>query len=709
MFLFGFIFLIIQAAIVAHACKPWIVTVKTKGLEQPKAVAWQVALWVILAQYVGDLGAAFAGGGFGSTVLVFLVLISFFAEIGFCLYIGNRSKAAIKARPSVIAMNDQEQAAQIEQAWTDYEARMRARGPMVKLGFSTATLYGRNHAGGLERDWRIYQSADDLSLGTLVVGRPGTGKTFAILGPWVRDWLTTSTTSGLFAFGVKPDWTLQIARTALFAGRSADQIAVIGEGPGRIRVNALDGMTRLSPDAAGAVAGEALSSTGSGGGDIAYFRREVASFTRNSLSVVVGLELTGPFSLTLEPSDTAAANGARPKTIVPSYDLDWVRQVWMLSREEWQAFSGVARDRAATLAEHGATDEAEDLGIALDWLDEFFSREDKNRQGITSSLSASIGALLTAPAPFRRAFTQKGKTPVDLGALLDAGGVVIVDIDLEKHRDAGALAYAFLFAQFQGYMSERLARLRTASTVLNHVGFVADEYARIARPDDLAMFQLARESRIASVVGIQTMTGLEQKIGKDAANGIANALGTTVLLPGTGDPASLALISLGQVDNETMSYSRNVGTSHSGGIGVGSLQEMMGTYGTSSGESWSSSTRQIAALDPQVYAGLRRHLGSEFAANEQWTDIVIRTFQQRQVNGQTVMTEAAEVVWTWAWAPSKDITAPANSALQEVFENRAKTPLPLRYDDATPAPTKLLKPRPLPKLECEEEEDIITG
>ena len=318
----------------------------------------------------------------------------------------------------------------------------------------------------------------------------------------------------------------------------------------------------------------------------------------------------------------------------------------------------------------------------------FFKRDGRNRDAITSSLSASIGALLTAPASFRRAFTRRGASPIDLGQILDGGGVVIIDIDLDAHSTAGALAYAFLFSQFKQFMGDRLKRLRDPHERLNHVGLVADEYPRVARADDLRMFQLAREAQIASLIAIQTMTGLEQTIGKSAAEGIAHALGTTILLPGTGDPASLALISLGQVDREIESYSKNVGISRSGAAAFGSINDLSESLSNSSGESWSTSIQQQQVIDPQVYASLRRHLGKQYPADDQWTDMVIRTFQPRIRNGVQTHGEAAEIIWRTGWQPSPSITAPEGTALREVLDNKPRAAIPV-----TPVVTALPAPR----------------
>ena len=144
---------------------------------------------------------------------------------------------------------------------------------------------------------------------------------------------------------------------------------MVGEGPGRVAVNAIDGISRLTPDAVGTVAGDSLSAAGSGSGDLNYFKSEVSSFARNALKIVEGIEATGQ---SLEFVIPAAVEGGRERIVTPSYDLDWIRQVWMLSPEEWASLSGSLHQSAALLETQHLIDEAEDFVIAIEWLDSFF-------------------------------------------------------------------------------------------------------------------------------------------------------------------------------------------------------------------------------------------------------------------------------------------------------------------------------------------------
>lgn len=250
----------------------------------------------------------------------------------------------------------------------------------------------------------------------------------------------------------------------------------------------------------------------------------------------------------------------------------------------------------------------------------------------------------------RRAFC--GEEPFEVGAALDAGHVVILDVDLGKYDAAARLVYLLAFEQLRLHMLKRIGRIEDGA-VLNPVAFVSDEYAEVAIREHKRMWRLCREACIAPIIAYQLQSDLQDTVGShDAADALVAGFATKVIFR-TDDEASVSVVSrgLGKAEVERTSRTTSQG-SNQGWSGGG-----VGASGQSGGENWSESEatamQERSVVDAQLVQALRSDIRREIPVEAQVAEALVIT----NVGGKRV----ADVCEVRAWDPPR-----TSSHLEEI-------------------------------------------
>ncbi len=424
-----------------------------------------------------------------------------------------------------------------------------ATGPLIHLARATGKLAERGHVGALAKGHLITVNADNAYYGTLVLGPSGSGKTRGVLQRWSRDWLMWPD-AGLFAYGIKPDWSLTLAKIAIFCGRRDDQIHIVGPGHDPWPL-----MRGLEPDS---VANFVLAAgtMGRAGHDSFWIGSAVNLVRRAATILYAACDDERPLEAQVTDKD-----GQVTKTYTLAYDLGSLSELLHATGANGKAIAKAALARSAALHASGMDAEANMLVKALRGFEELTSGMDaRTRVSIVAHADAAIEPFISSES-LSRAFC--GTEPFDL-AVLERGHVVILDVDLNKYPAAASLVYLLAFEQMKQFMQRRMAE-RGGGARLNPIAFVVDEYAKVAVASHTDMWQLCRQACIAPVIAYQLHSHLQQAVGgKDAANGLVGGFATKVVF-NTDDEASLNLVqhALGQSEVERTSMSH--GSSGQGG------------------------------------------------------------------------------------------------------------------------------------------------
>ncbi|TAN31322.1 hypothetical protein EPN29_13770, partial [bacterium] len=375
--------------------------------------------------------------------------------------------------------------------------------------------------------------------GLLALGPMGSGKTRAVLQPWAGWWLRDPT-AGLFAYGVKPNWSASLVAIALAMGREPEQIHVVG--PGYAPWPLIRG---LEPDSVANFVREAFRREGAAHGGDQFFSDSATNLVRRAAAI---LYYSGQYLV----ADTLSPTGdvVRPRTL--GYDLESISEIVHATGEDANTIAAAVRARASGLEGEAA----EDLEAALAGYERLTKDlPEKTRGSVVGQIDTVVEPFLSSRA-LRTAFCSNEE--FDLESALVDGGVVVLDVDLGRYAAAARLVYLLAFEQMRRLMIRRIDDERQGHE-LDPVAFVADEYAEVATAAHKSMWRLCREARIAPVIAYQLHSDLRSVVGgKDAADALVAGMRTKVLFA-TDDEASVQLAAgaLGQVDREYESTSRS--------------------------------------------------------------------------------------------------------------------------------------------------------
>ena len=493
-----------------------------------------------------------------------------------------------------------------------------ATGPLIHLARATGKLAERGHVGACAKGQLITVNADNAYGGTLVLGPMGSGKTRGVLQRWVRDWLMWPA-SGLFAYGVKPNWSRILAKISNFSGRRDDQIHIVGPGHEPWPL-----MRGLEPGGVANFvrAAHALDAKHSGGDS--FFKDSAVNLVQRAATILyAACDDERPLEAVVKDKD-----GQVTKTYTLAYDLGSLSELVHATGENWKAIAAAALVRCEAFKASGMDAEADMLEDAVSGMARLTADlAGRTRGGIVGSIDSVIEPFISSQA-LRRAFC--GTESFDL-TVLAHGHVVILDVDLGEYAAAARLVYLLAFEQMRRFMLRRTAKLGEGAH-LNPIAFVADEYAQVATAAHKEMWRLCREAQIAPVVAYQLQSDLQHTTGgKDAADALVGGFSTKVFFR-TEDSASLNLVqgALGQTEVERTSTSH--GSSGQGG-------------------SYSSQTSQQMrnVVDAQLMHGLQNDIRVDEITNvplpieKQWAEVVLVANQ----GGHRI----ADIARVQAWDP----------------------------------------------------------
>jgi hypothetical protein len=546
----------------------------------------------------------------------------------------TRSLISAKGAADVQSAQDA-RAAAIETSKKRYKD-MKAAGPYIDAAVGTGQLATRGHGSPVHAGEHIYIDADTAYGGLVCVGPMGSGKSRAVAQPWVGHWLEWKP-AGLFAYGVKPNWSKILVRIARAMGRSAEQIHVVG--PAAKPWPLLIG---LEPDNVANFCSEAFRRNGGSGGD-QFFADSAINMVSRTAGILYSATAGGRGRKLV--ADTVTANGEIIISRTLGYNLSSISEIVHARDDDWKAIKGAVLGRVAELA--GTDREAsEDLEHALHGYERLTKDlADKTRGSVVGQIDSVIEPF-DSRRELRRAFC--GDEDFDLESALANGGVVILDIDLGAYAAAARLVYLLAFEQARRLMLRRIADIEAGKRV-DPVAFVADEYAEVAAPTHKSMWRLCREARIAPAIFYQLHSDLRSVVGSaDAADALVGGMKTKILFS-TDDKASVDLVSgaLGQVRNTYSTHSRNEGRSSGNSSGSNHGPQGGGNSGwnsgTSSGESWSESLQNDTIVDAQVIQSLPNRIRRDVPLDQQVAHAVLIG----ELRGKRV----ADVVEVKAWDP----------------------------------------------------------
>lgn len=478
--------------------------------------------------------------------------------------------------------------------------RQVARGPRCAIGSATGEFARRNAAAAMAEGEQIVMDCYDLYEGLVCIGKPGSGKTRAILQPLARDWLRDPS-AGLLANGIKWSWAATIEDIARYCGRSADQIHRIG--PGAQRWSILHG---LSPDAIGRFlrASFDLAARGHGAsGSAQFFHDSAANIVTAIAQILDAACVDGAVEVTFEGDGWS-------ETIAYHYGLDSIYDVSFLAKspEKWDTFSERMRLRAKRLKEAGRVDHAV---AVLDGVDavtrELASMEAaETKDGIMGQIATAL-SLFRSNREIRETFC--GEERFNL-RWLDSGHVIIIDVDLETYPRAAELVYLLAFQ----HLAQNAMR-RDRDGVTNPVMLMMDEFTSACTNTMTTAFQTARSANIAVVIAFQSLAKLEHQLGsKTAANAMVGTLRNLICY--TADEDTLKLLSA-QIGKAEIIITD---TSDTSGWSAGQLMPQNG--GMNVGTSRTNRTEYRDIVDPSIFRGLRNTMRRGTPLNEQIADAV---------------------------------------------------------------------------------------
>jgi hypothetical protein len=495
----------------------------------------------------------------------------------------------------------------------------RPDGPAFDLGVPTGRLLERNHSAGMRKGDRIRMTCWDLYEGFGIIGQMGSGKTRCILTRLARAWLDYPG-SGLLANGIKPEWSRTLVRIAKHAGRSDDEIHVIG--PNGKPWNLLHG---LPPDAVGYFVKSAFDLDGHNRGGHQFFTTTAMNLVTSAAMILFGL---CPDASVFECSFTSP-NGEGSYSRTFRYSLADVYELIFMQDAEWKAFREAAAERARWLSDRDRRDLSQSIVFGLRALErELLAMLGETKASVLGQVATCLSKFVNDPIINE---TYCGGDTFDL-ACLDQGHVVIPDISLSEYPATAELVYLLTFEHLrQRMMARQSMRIRIPLMLM------MDEYTSVAIDKHGPVLRLARESNIAVVLAYQLQSDLQNRVGgADAGRAIVNNLRNLIVF-GTGDSPTLQLVKdwLGKSEVPRESTSRQRGRSLQQ-PGFGSVSGP----GTSWSETTSSAIVERDVVDQQLMRTLRRRFVRGEPLSKQFAEAIAILSVDQQPRDDVVILNA---------------------------------------------------------------------
>jgi hypothetical protein len=517
------------------------------------------------------------------------------------------------------------------QAKAAEEARLealRAMGPVIPIAIATGKLRERGHVSSVKAGETISIDCDMAYGGTVVVGPMGSGKSRAILQRFTAEWLTDPR-AGVFAYGVKPNWSetiAQIART-VGDGRPASAIHIVG--PDHEPWPLIRG---LEPDAVANFCSEAFHLAADSHSGDQFFQASAVNLVRYAAAI---LEAAAPLDVVFT---TEGGEVVKRQRFI--YNFVSISELVHATKDEWKVIARAGHARAAELLGNDR-EKAEDLQRSIAGFERLTKDlPERTRGGVLGQIDTVIEPFLSNRA-LQRAFC--GEEEFAFEAALDNGEVVILDVDLGRYAASARLVYLLAFEQMRRYMLRRIERLQHDDR-LTPIGFIADEYASVACKQHKDVWRLCRESQIAPVLAFQLMSDLRAVVGgRDEADGLIAGMRQKILFR-TDDSASLDLVAGALGKAEVVREHTSESTSESEGSSSGNQGGGGSHKGTSTQTQRSRNIVERGVVDAQLMQSLQSHIRRGVPIEDQWAEAI---YVGEDAHGRRI----ADVVKVFAWDP----------------------------------------------------------
>lgn len=396
-----------------------------------------------------------------------------------------------------------------------------------RVGTATGTLRVRGDLAAPLAGQAVMLDAESLFQHTLVFGGTGEGKTRALLRPLIAQVLADRR-FGAFVADAKGDLWREVERIAGAAGR-ADDVVVVGSGPGQLGVDLTGGLT---PSQIAATLRSVMAQTGGSGEG--FWSDLSANIMRHALTVGAGYALTPAGEASIEA-------GLNP------YSLWWAYQAVVDEAKLLDAVAAIEGEHQVATAqldellgrEDSTPDEAMPLHAKLSalgaddliascaylksaWRD--MAKETKT--GIVAGVTQLLDGFSSSPELRQRFAAGRSEGTVDLRAALDGKLVLIALSSIEEGLTA-RLATILLKTSLYREARRREGELRGVTPKRDPQDapclVVMDEVQELVTVDpssglsDATFWNVARTTGLAGLFATQTLSALKQSMGEAAA------------------------------------------------------------------------------------------------------------------------------------------------------------------------------------------------
>ena len=393
------------------------------------------------------------------------------------------------------------------------------------VGKSTGWLASLRHGSALAAGQNVTVTLQDAAQNVCILGGIGSGKTTRGVQPLLLQLMDQD--AGGLIFDVKGDFTSSAQSLAAEAGRQADVI-----GPGRTRMNLLDGLT---PEVA-------------------------ASFLKSAL-LMAGRSHSDPFWIDTGSELCRTALGAL--SFLPGeYSLATLYQ-FIFNPIEHDRLSERAKQRLESLPDEK---QRKLLLSYLSYQGTIFEAFDEK---VKSGVRATVSQILS---PFQHpelsdAFCESSNEAPNMDEVLN-GKVFVVDLPLAKWGLGAKVAYAFIKLRFFNAVQRR--NIEPELNKERPVFFVCDEYQEIVSCNkdglsDLNFWDKSRSSRCIGIVSAQGISSFYAAIGdRDLANALIQNFRQKLIFR-TEDSETLRYANylMGSIEMPKISHSQSVSFSGS--------------------------------------------------------------------------------------------------------------------------------------------------
>jgi len=397
------------------------------------------------------------------------------------------------------------------------------RTPLIEIGRATGTFGYRGMLGAPGRGQPVCASVQDMAAHCLVLGGTGSGKTRNVLLPIVRQFLALrrSDRGGISVYATDGKAVLwaDIVQAAEEAGQR-DDVRIIGIGEEEWGVDLLDGIEpQLVADVIKSVA---IQAKGGGGSGDDFWPSMAAEFIRNCAVIARAAEVT-PWGLARIKS-----TGER------LYSLVWIYQLALDPDLQSEAINAVVdATQNPSLRSVLLPMVTPELTYAVRYLSTTWQEmASDTRTGVIANITALMSPFATNVA-LRKAFASgSGERLMSIAECW--GRITLTRISELEQGLAGRVINVFLKTLL--YAHARRRELADSQIGFREkMLFVADEFQSIvtsdvAGPSDSTFWNVARSAGVIGVLATQSLSAIEQAIGRIATDNLAQQMRTKLVL-----------------------------------------------------------------------------------------------------------------------------------------------------------------------------------